>query len=99
MKYNFINFLQYSSSNKHWYILVCRVYTYELCYEFICMEYGSRNSSVGLATGYGSAKFVSSPQRPDKDVKLTTHLHLVPRSRIMELYLHFSKCLHGVVFN
>jgi hypothetical protein len=32
-------------------------------------------------------------------VKLNTHLHLVPRSRILELYLHSPKSIHGVVFN
>jgi hypothetical protein len=32
-------------------------------------------------------------------VKLTTHLHLVPRSRMMEIYLHSPLCLHGVVLN
>jgi hypothetical protein len=32
-------------------------------------------------------------------VKLTTHLHLVPRSRMMELYLHFPIRLDGVVLN
>jgi hypothetical protein len=30
---------------------------------------------------------------------LFTHLHLVPRSRMMELYLHSPICLHGVVLN
>jgi hypothetical protein len=32
-------------------------------------------------------------------VKLTTHLHLVPRSRMVELYLHSPIRLHGVVIN
>jgi hypothetical protein len=27
------------------------------------------------------------------------HLHLVPRSRKMELYLHSPTCLHGIVIN
>jgi hypothetical protein len=27
------------------------------------------------------------------EVKLTTHLHLVPRSRMMELYLHYPSVL------
>jgi hypothetical protein len=31
--------------------------------------------------------------------KLTTHLHLVPRSRMMELYRHSPTRLHGVVLN
>jgi hypothetical protein len=34
-----------------------------------------------------------------RGVRLTTHLHLVPRSRLVELYLHSLICLHGVVLN
>jgi hypothetical protein len=30
-------------------------------------------------------------------VKFTSHLHLVPRSRKVELYLHCPICLHGIV--
>jgi hypothetical protein len=30
-------------------------------------------------------------------VKLTTHLHLAPRSRMVELYLYTPICLHGVM--
>jgi hypothetical protein len=32
-------------------------------------------------------------------VKLTTHLHLVPKSRMVELYLHSPISLRGVVLN
>jgi hypothetical protein len=32
-------------------------------------------------------------------VKLTTHLHLMPRSRMSEQYPHSSICLHGTVLN
>jgi hypothetical protein len=32
-----------------------------------------------------------------KGLKLTTHLHLVSRSRIVDLYLHFHVYLHGKV--
>jgi hypothetical protein len=32
-------------------------------------------------------------------VNLITHLHLVPRSRKLELYLHSQICLHGIVLN
>jgi hypothetical protein len=32
-------------------------------------------------------------------VTLTTHIHLVPRSRIVELYFLTLKRLHGVVLN
>jgi hypothetical protein len=34
-----------------------------------------------------------------RSVKLTTHLHLVPRSRMVELYLHSYVRLHGIVLN
>jgi hypothetical protein len=34
-----------------------------------------------------------------RSVKLTTHLHLAPRLRITELYLHSCKQLHGVVLS
>jgi hypothetical protein len=82
------------------------------------------NHRVGIATGYGldsqgsipgSARFLSSPQRPDRlcgppsllsngycgalslGVKLTTHLRLVPRSRMVELHLHPPIRVHDVV--
>jgi hypothetical protein len=32
-------------------------------------------------------------------VKLTTQLHLVPRSRTVELYLHSPTCLHGIMLH
>jgi hypothetical protein len=32
-------------------------------------------------------------------VKLTTHLHLVPRSTMVDLNLHSPICLHGTVLN
>jgi hypothetical protein len=32
-----------------------------------------------------------------RGVKLSTQLHVVPRSRVVELYLHSSICLHGIV--
>jgi hypothetical protein len=31
-----------------------------------------------------------------RSVNLIAHLHLVPKSRMMELYLHSPICLHGV---
>jgi hypothetical protein len=87
----------------------------------------SRDSSVGIATGYEledwgvgvrapvGSRIFSSPNRSDRlwgppnlqsngyrrlfhrGLKLTTHLQLLPRSRIAELYIHFSIRLHGVV--
>jgi hypothetical protein len=32
-----------------------------------------------------------------RGVKLTTHLHLVAKSRNVELYLNFPICLNGIV--
>jgi hypothetical protein len=40
-----------------------------------------------------------SPGGKRQGVKLTTHLHLVPRSRMVELYLHSPVCLYGIVLN
>jgi hypothetical protein len=41
---------------------------------------------------------VSSPGREiGRGVKLTTHFHLVPRSRMLELYLHSPICLSGIL--
>jgi hypothetical protein len=34
-----------------------------------------------------------------RGVKLTTHLHLVPRSRMMQLYLYSPVRLHDMVLN
>jgi hypothetical protein len=34
-----------------------------------------------------------------RDVKMTAHLHLVPRPRMTELYLHSHIRLHGVLLN
>jgi hypothetical protein len=35
----------------------------------------------------------------DRVVKLTTHFHLVPNSRKVELYLHSRICIHGIVLS
>jgi len=32
-------------------------------------------------------------------VKLTTHHNLMPKPRMLELYLHSPTCLHGIVLN
>jgi hypothetical protein len=34
-----------------------------------------------------------------RGVKLTTHLHLVPRSRMLELYFHSPIYLYGIALN
>jgi hypothetical protein len=38
-------------------------------------------------------------KKSGRDVKLTAHLHLVPRSRMVELYVHSPTCIHGLVLN
>jgi hypothetical protein len=40
-----------------------------------------------------------SPGVSGRGVKLTTHLHIVLKSRMVELNLHFPIRLHGVVLN
>jgi hypothetical protein len=40
-----------------------------------------------------------SREQSGRSVKLTVHLHLLPKSREVELYLHASTCLHGIVLN
>jgi hypothetical protein len=92
----------------------------------------SRDSVVGIATGYGlddrgvvvrvpvESRIFSSPHRPDRlwgppillsngypgsypeaketgIVKLTTHLHLVPRSRKCGSIHPLPICLHGII--
>jgi hypothetical protein len=32
-----------------------------------------------------------------RDVKLTIHFHLVPKSRMVELYIHSPICVHGIL--
>jgi hypothetical protein len=58
---------------------------------------------TGSGTHPGSYPIgIGIPSPEDKaagGVKLTTHLHLVPRSRKMELYLHSLIELHGIVLN
>jgi hypothetical protein len=57
----------------------------------VSIAMGYRLDGQGLIPGRGKESFLSP------GVKLTTHLHLVPRSRMVELYLHSPICLHGVV--
>jgi hypothetical protein len=49
-----------------------------------------------LSNGYLGIFFPGAKQL---GVKLTTHFHLVPRSRMMELYLRSPIFLHGIVLN
>jgi hypothetical protein len=67
---------------------------------------GSWDTSVGIATGYGLDGILSNGYRglyprgySGRGMKLTTDLHLVPRSRMVELYLYSPICLHGIVLN
>jgi hypothetical protein len=38
-------------------------------------------------------------QHSGRGVELTAHLHLIPMSRMVELYLHYPICLRCVVLN
>jgi hypothetical protein len=71
-----------------------------------------RDSSFGVATGYaldgpalGPTRFQRVPGALSPEVKaaggvkVTTHFHLVPRSRMVKLYLHSPICLLGIVLN
>jgi hypothetical protein len=67
----------------------------------MCYGLDGRSSNPG-----SGVELFSTPQRPDRlwgppsrGVKLTTHLHLVPRSRIAEKYLHSPIHFHGVLLN
>jgi hypothetical protein len=40
-----------------------------------------------------------TPEIKRPSMKLTTHLHLMPRQRMMKLYIHYPICLHRVVIN
>jgi hypothetical protein len=89
-------------------------------------QLGSRDSSVGISTGYGldgwgsitgrGQKLFSTVSRPTVwptqapvqcvpgaqsglNVKLTTHIHLEPKPRTMELYLHFPHMSPCVVLS
>jgi hypothetical protein len=50
-------------------------------------------------TSYSMGTGDSSPRVKRRDVKLTTHLELVPRSKNVDLYVHSPIRLHGVVLN
>jgi hypothetical protein len=100
------------------------------CYVKKCDRYiyriRSRDSSVGIAMGYGlddpgsipgsRKNFIfSTASRPNMGpaqppiqwvlgvkrpwLEAVTHLHLVPRSRMVELYIHSLIRLHGVLLN
>jgi hypothetical protein len=66
---------------------------------------GVRFHRVQIGSGAHAASYTmgtggSSPGRQSgRGVTLTTHLHLVPRSRMVELYLYSAIFLYGVVLN
>jgi hypothetical protein len=67
--------------------------------EVVRFPTGARNSSVLL--NFQTRSTLSPVQWISGavflGVKLTTHLHLVRRSRMVELYLHCPVCIHGAM--
>jgi hypothetical protein len=55
-----------------------------------------RNQIIPLFNG---SQGTVCPRRSDLCLKVTTHLHLVPKTRIVDLYLYAPIRLHGVVLN
>jgi hypothetical protein len=54
---------------------------------------------VQTKSGAQPAPYPTGTGALSSGVKLTIHLHLVPRSRKVELYLHSTIRLHGVVLS
>jgi hypothetical protein len=50
-----------------------------------------------VQTGFGAHPV--SGGKAARGLNLTTHLHPVPRSRKVELYLHSPICFHGMALN
>jgi hypothetical protein len=68
--------------------------------------YSSRDSSKSVARGRwwtAGIRFPAGARNfslvPNRDVKLSTHLHLILRLRMVELYLHSHIRIHGVMLN
>jgi hypothetical protein len=63
--------------------------------------HGDQTGSEADVASYPVGTWALSPRvkRQGGGVKLTTDLNLVPRSRKVELYLHFPICLHGILLN
>jgi hypothetical protein len=55
--------------------------------------------SVQMGSGVHTASYPIGTEGTFPAVKLTTHLLLVPKLRIVELYLHSTTHLHSVVLN
>jgi hypothetical protein len=60
-----------------------------------------RAKDLSLLLSLGAPSLLCSGYRKifPRSVKLTVHLHLVPSSRIVELYLHSHISLHSVIIN
>jgi hypothetical protein len=58
-----------------------------------------RDGSVGTVTGYGRPDRLFTRGNSDRGVKLTTNLHLLSRSRVVQMYFHSPLQLHGMVLN
>jgi hypothetical protein len=56
---------------------------------------GAHSVSYPMSTGGPMGTAESIP----RCVKLTTHLHLAPRLTMVELYLHSTIYLHGIILN
>jgi hypothetical protein len=67
----------------------------EICYLFHSVQTGSEAHPASYSIG--ARKFPLGES--GRGVKLTTHLYLVPKSRIMGLNLHSPISLHGLVLN
>jgi hypothetical protein len=62
--------------------------------DFSLVQTGSGAHPDSYPIGTGESFRASWVER--SDVKLTTHLHLVPKSRMVELYLHPPYVVMGV---
>jgi hypothetical protein len=52
-----------------------------------------------LRPTHPSVQWVLGSLSSDWGMKLATYLHLVPKSRIVELYLHSPICLQAIMLN
>jgi hypothetical protein len=84
----------------HWYRSnVANLITLHLEPEIILLIFllSVQSSSGAHQASYPVVPIGSFPG--DKETSAYSHLHLVPRSRMMELYLHFPRRFHGMVLS